>query len=369
MTFDKNKPYNELPILPPNQDLETKRTLKVAIEANKALAQLKTRGNLLPNQSMLIDSLVLLEAKDSSEIENIFTTNDKLYQAEALDSKNIDSHTKEVRRYRQALWHVVHSVKERPLGINTFVEIFQIIKENQSGVRKTPGTKISSLSGEVIYTPPEGHDLLMNLLSNLEKYMHEDDDVDPLIKMAVLHYQFEAIHPFTDGNGRTGRILNILYLLQEKLLDVPVLFLSSYIIRNKTSYYKGLQNVTENNNWEDWIIYMLKAVESTSYETIARIDAIRNAMKKYKQQMQIHLPSNVYSKDLLEVIFEQPYCKIQSLVDRGIAQRRTASSYLKQLSDMNLLYPMKVGRNNFYINPILMEILNKPSDDLINKNN
>lgn len=365
MTFDKNTPYNDLPLLPPKQDLETKAILKAAISANKALAQLKTRGNLLPNQSMLIDSLVLLEAKDSSEIENIFTTNDKLYQADALNSKSIDSHTKEVRRYSQALWHVVKTSKQRPLGINTFIEIFQIIKENNSEVRKTPGTKIASTSGDVIYTPPEGYDLLMRLLSNLENYMHQDDDVDSLIKMAVLHYQFEAIHPFSDGNGRTGRILNILYLLQENLLDVPVLFLSNYIIRNKTSYYKGLQNVTENQNWEGWILYILAAIETTSYETIARIDAIRNSMREYKEQMKQELLGKIYTKDLLEVLFEQPYCKIQSLVEKGIAERRTASSYLKKISALGLLSSMKIGRNNVYVNPALMEILNKAPEDLV----
>ena len=361
MNFNRIKPYNNLPLLPPKHDLETTKTLKLAIAANKALAELKTLGSLLPNQSLLIDSLVLLEAKDSSEIENIFTTNDKLYQAEALDNKNIDHHTKEVRYYRQALWHGVNATKKRPLGINIFIEIVRIIKENQSDVRKTSGTKISSPSGDVIYTPPEGYDLLMNLLSNLEKYIHHESDTDPLIKMAVLHYQFEAIHPFSDGNGRTGRILNILYLLQEKLLDVPVLFLSNYIIRNKATYYKGLQNVTENQNWEDWVIYILKAIEITSYETIARINAIRDAMQEYKKKIQESLP-NIYSKDLLESIFEQPYCKIQSLVDKGIAQRRTASSYLKKLSEINLLCPMQIGRHNFYVNPALIKILNTPSN-------
>lgn len=359
MTFNRNQPYNDLPLLPPKQELETKNILKAAISANKALAELKTRGNLLPNQSMLIDSLVLLEAKDSSEIENIFTTNDKLYQSDTVNSQSIDSHTKEVRRYKEALWHGVRTTKQRPLGVSTFIEIFQIIKENNSEVRKTPGTKIASTFGDVIYTPPEGYDLLINLLSNLENYMHKDDDIDALIKMSVLHYQFEAIHPFSDGNGRTGRILNILYLLQEKLLNVPFLFLSSYIIRNKNSYYKGLQNVTEKQDWESWILYMLKAIEVTSYETIARIDAIRVAMIEYKEKMKKHLPNKIYSKDLLEVIFEQPYCKIQSLVERNIAERRTASSYLKKLSEIGLLSPMKIGRNNFYLNPALMKILNK----------
>ena len=363
--FERDKPYNELPPLPPNQDLETKKTLKAAIAANKALAQLKTRGNLLPNQSMLIDSLVLLEAKDSSEIEDIFTTNDKLYQADAIGGKAFDPHTKEVRRYREALWHVVNSVHNKPLGVNTFIDIYRIIKENQSGVLKTSGTKIASPFGDVVYTPPDGYERLLKLLGNLEQFMHNQDDIDPLIKMAVLHYQFEAIHPFSDGNGRTGRILNILYLLQEHLLDVPILFLSSYIIRNKVAYYKGLQNVTEQQAWEEWIIYMLKAVEVTSYETIARIDAIRLAMKSYKAKMQKELPSNVYGKELLEIIFEQPYCTTQSLVDRGIAQRQTAAIYLKQISDIELLIPQKIGRYKVYINPTLMDILNKSPEALL----
>lgn len=361
MTFNRNIPYNDLPLLPPLNDLETKRTLKAAIAANKALAQLKTRGELLPNQYMLIDNLVLLEAKDSSEIENIFTTNDKLYQADAIDSKVIDPNTKEVRRYRQALWHGVRSIKERPLGINTFIEIYQIIKENNSTVRKTPGTKISSSLGEVIYTPPEGYDLIMSLLGNLEKYIHQDDEVDPLIKMAVLHYQFEAIHPFSDGNGRTGRILNILYLLQKNLLDVPVLFLSSYIMRHKTPYYLGLQNITKSNNWEEWVLYIMEAIEITSYETIARIDTIRNAMSDYELKLR-KLP--IYSRDLLEVLFEQPYCTIHLLVEKGVVHRNTASSYLRKLCEAGLLSHKKIGRNNIYINHALMNILNRPPEKL-----
>lgn len=361
--FDRNKPYNTLPFLPPKCDLESKATLKAAIKANKALAELKTRGNLLPNQSMLIDSLVLLEAKDSSEIENIFTTNDKLYQANAINENMVDPHTKEVRRYRQALKHVVYNACEKPLSANTFIDIFQIIKENQSGVRTTPGTKIASPNGDIIYTPPEGKGVLLRLLGNLEEYMHADDDVDPLIKMAILHYQFEAIHPFTDGNGRTGRILNILYLLQAELLDVPVLFLSNYIIRNKTPYYRGLQDVTEHQKWEEWIVYMLKAVEVTSYETIARINLIRSAMRNYKQVMQEKLPK-IYKKELLEILFEQPYCHIQSLVDHGIAERKTAALYLKKITEVGLLETYKFGKKNLYVNPALMLILNQPSERL-----
>ncbi|MCE3233305.1 MAG: addiction module protein [Rickettsiaceae bacterium] len=365
MTFNRNTPYNDLPLLPPGLELETKNVMKAVVSASRALASLKTRGEHLPNQSLLIDSLVLLEAKDSSEIESIFTTHDALYQAHVLESSNIDPHTKEVENYRKALWHGVNSVKERPLNANTFIEIVQIIKKNQSEVRKATGTKIVIPLKEIIYTPPEGYDLIYKLLSNLENYLHKNDNIDPLIKMAVIHYQFEAIHPFSDGNGRTGRILNILYLLQEKLLDVPILFISNYILRNKTLYYKGLQNVTENNDWEGWIIFMLKAIEITSNETIARIDAIRDAMQIYKMKMEKDFSGN--SKELLEILFEQPYCTIQSLIKRGIAKRVTASSYLKKLHNIGLLESKKVGRNAFYINPVLLNILSKPAEQLTRK--
>ena len=358
MKFDRNKPYNDLPPLPPKKDFESKKVLKATISASRALAELKNRGEHLPNQSLLINSLVLLEAKDSSEIESIFTTHDKLYQADIANLKNADHHTKEVRSYSKALWHGVDVIKKRPLNTNVFIEIMQIIKKNQSDIRKTTGTKIATPVGEVIYIPPEGYDVIVKLMSNLEQYIHANDDVDPLIKMAVIHYQFEAIHPFSDGNGRTGRIINILYLLQQNLLDVPVLFLSNYIIRNKTSYYKGLQNVTEHNNWEEWLLFMLNAIEQTSHETMLRIEAIRKAMKEFKIKMKNEF--HAYSKDFLEVLFEQPYCTIQSIENRGIAKRKTASLYLKQLSELGLLTPIKVKNSILYTNPDLMNILSKP---------
>ena len=362
MVFDRTVPYNALPKLPPVQEIDTKNILKLAISANRALAELKTRGSLLPNQNLLIDSLVFLEAKDSSEIENIFTTHDKLYQSDAIEEV-ADHYTKEVQRYREALWGGIASIKTRPLSTNTFIEVVQTIKENQSGIRTTQGTKISSTTGEIIYTPPEGQRLLADLLQNLEHYLHEADDVDPLIKMAVLHYQFEAIHPFADGNGRAGRIMNILYLLQEKRLEVPVLFLSNYFLRNKIPYYKGLQNVTEHGQWEEWILYILKAIETTSYETMARIDAIRQAMEKFQATMLKEVPK-IYTKDLLEVLFEQPYCRIQSLVNRGIAKRVTASTYLQKLQDAGLLEAKKFSHYVVYLNPVLMDVLRKPAEEL-----
>jgi Fic family protein len=355
--YNKEKPYNNLPKLPPNADIETKNILKAALLATRALAELKTRGNLLPNQSLIIDSLVLLEAKSSSEIENIFTTHDKLYQADILDN-NSDPHTKEVRKYKEALWHGISLIKNRPLSTNTFIEVMRAIKENDSGIRKTIGTKIAFSSGQLIYTPPEGYDVIVSLLNNLDEYIHANDNIEPLIKMAVIHYQFEAIHPFADGNGRTGRIINILYLIQEKLLDAPILFLSNYIIKNKTAYYQGLQNVTENNDWENWIVYILNAVEKVAYETITLIDEIRQAMKDFQVIIE-DKAKTIYSKDLLEVLFEQPYCTISALVERNIVRRAAASRYLKKLEEIGLLLSVKVGNNLIYLNPRLMNILSK----------
>lgn len=361
MSFERSVPYNRLPLLPPRHELETKEVLKLALSAARALAELKTKGHLLPNQSLLIDSLMLLEAKDSSEIENIFTTHDKLYQADALDGVKIDAHTKEVTKYREALWLGIDEIKKRPLCSNIFIEIVQTIKENQAGIRTTPGTRIVTPENKLIYTPPEGYDILITLLKNLEDYIHAKDRIEPLIKMAVLHYQFEAIHPFSDGNGRTGRILNILYLIQEGLLESPVLFLSNYIIRHKTEYYKGLQNVTEHQNWTGWVSYMLRAVEKTSYETIKRIEAIRNAMNEYQVKMEKELP-NIYTKDLLEVLFQQPYCQIDSLVKNDIAKRATASNYLKQIEKIGLLKSSRIKNHIVYLNPTLLDILSKSSE-------
>ena len=354
--FDRNTPYNDLPLLPPEHDIESKEILKAAISANRALAQLKQRGEMLPRQSILIESLVLKEAKDSSEIELIFTTHDEIYQEDAFESVEVNPHTKEVFRYRQALGQGVELIKTRGMVTNSFIEIVQIIKETNAGIRKTSDTKIVNSDREVIYTPPCGEGLLRDLLRNFEEYLNNDNGIDPLIKMAVLHYQFEAIHPFGDGNGRTGRIINILYLLNENLLDVPVLFLSNYIMKNKTAYYKGLQGVTENSDWTKWILYMLKAVEETSYQTINRIDEILTAMNAYKVEMK-KKARKIYSKDLLEVLFEKPFCTIQSLEKRGIAKRQTCSTYLKKLHEEGLLEVKKSGRNVVYINTVLFNIL------------
>ncbi len=350
MMFDKEKPFNDLPFLPPQKEIETKAVLKQLNKATRALAELKVAGRMLPNQEVLINSLVLLEAKDSSEIENIFTTHDKLYQADLLKETVKDSQTKEVQDYREALWCGAKAMKKRPLNTNVFIEIVQTIKNNQAGVRVTTGTKIKNPYGEIIYTPPEGVDLINKLLKDLEDFIHINDDYDALLKMAIIHYQFEAIHPFSDGNGRTGRILNILYLLQENLLETPVLFLSRYIIDNKTGYYKGLQNVTESQDWESWLLYMLKAVEHTAKKTSDKIEKIKAIMIFFTEKVQNDLPG-IYKKELIEVLFEHPYCRIQTLMDKlNIKTRQTAASYLNKLAEVDLLVMHKIGNEKIYFN-------------------
>jgi Fic family protein len=358
MPFDPQTPYNDLPLLPPPGELETRAVLKKAIAANKALAELKGAGELIPDQSLLIQAIGLQEAKLSSEIENIVTTNDELYRAFADQGQRTNPHTKEVLRYKDALWHGFKMIKEenRPLTTRLFEELFQIIKETTAGVRRMPGTKLANPFGEVIYTPPEGESIIRDKLANLERFIYDDSDLDPLIKLAVMHYQFEAIHPFTDGNGRTGRIINILYLVEVGLLDIPVLYLSRYIIDHKSAYYAGLKQITRDHDWEPWIIYMLDAIAQTARITRERILGIRNLMREGIEQVKQQLPK-VYSKDLLELLFRQPYCKIRFLEEAGIAQRKTASQYLRELERIGMLTPVKAGREVYYLNTALLKLL------------
>lgn len=358
MSFDPHSPYNELPLLPPAQELETKAVLKNAISANKALAELKGAGQLIPDQSVLIQTIGLQEAKFSSEIENIVTTNDELYRAFADNGQHSNPHTKEVLRYKDALWHGFRAITQanRPLSTRLFEELFQIIKDSTAGVRRTPGTKLANARGEVMYTPPEGEGVIRDKLANLETFIHAQDGLDPLVKLAIMHYQFEAIHPFTDGNGRTGRIINLLYLIDAGLLDIPVLYLSGHIIANKNDYYSGLRRVTEDNAWEAWIIYMLEAIEQTARITKARILAIRDMMQANMETVRRELPK-VYSKELLELLFRQPYCRIRFLEEAGIAQRKTASLYLRELERIGVLAPVKTGREIYYLNTGLLRLL------------
>lgn len=361
MKFNKELPYNDLPFLPPQSDIEAKEILKKAITANKALAKLVGSGKQLPNQSILINSIVLQEAKLSSEIENIITTSDELYQAFASDKKITDLNTKEVLHYQEALWKGFQSVKKNGLiTSNLIISLCDIIKETDAGLRKTTGTKIvNHKTGEVIYTPPEGEKVLRNLLHNLEQYINlNEDDVDPLIKMAVMHYQFEAIHPFTDGNGRTGRILNILYLVKNNLLEIPIIYLSKYIIEHKAKYYTGLRNITEKNDWKDWILYILDGVEQTALYTQNKIDSIIELQKNTDQIIKMKLP-DIYSKELVEVIFRQPYCKRQFLEDAKLVKKKTAGVYLAELERIGLFTSKKVGKEKLYINKQLFDVLKK----------
>jgi Fic family protein len=359
MNYDKNIPYNNLPLLPPQAEIENKEILKKAIKANKALAKLVGSGKQLPNQTILINSIGLQEAKLSSEIENVLTTNDELYQAFASEKKSTNPKTKEVLHYQEALWEGYQIVRKRGLlTTNLFITLFNIIKETDAGIRKLPGTKVASqATGETIYTPPEGESNIRDLLKNFEEYIHSgDDDTDSLIKMAVLHYQFEAIHPFSDGNGRTGRIINILYLIHNHLLEIPILYLSKFILDHKKEYYDGLRQVTETGEWKDWILYMLEAVEQTASYTQNKIDAIVSLMAETEAILKEKLPE-LYQKELLEILFRQPYCKRKFLEDAGIVKKKTAGVYLSKLEQLGILKSRKVGKEKLYINTKLYKIL------------
>lgn len=356
--FNRNLPYNDLPPLPPAYEIETTAVLKKAISASRAMAELKGMAERMPNQAMLIDSLVLQEARASSEIENILTTNDEIYKAASDDALPASPEAKEVLRYRQALNHGFRQIKTRPLATGMFVEIAQLIKEAQFDIRRTPGTRIADGKGETVYTPPEGEAVIRDKLRELENFMHADDQLDVLVKMALMHYQFEAIHPFPDGNGRTGRILNILYLVDKGLLNLPVLYLSRYIIDHKNAYYEGLRRVTEEGLWQDWILYMLDAIEQTSMRTHSQITDILALMESVRERVQREAPG-IYSKDLIEQIFKQPYCKIQFLERAGMGTRQTCAKYLRELEKLGILTGQKMGREVYFINSGLFTLLTR----------
>jgi Fic family protein len=361
MSFDPEKPYNELPPLPPQTELLSQEVLLKLVSAGRELAELKGMGKTLPNQNILLNSLTLQEAKDSSEIENVMTTHDALFKAFTAKTGKIDPATKEVLHYREALWNGYKAVKKDGLlTTNCFITLVQTIKENQAGVRTLAGTQIvNATNGKIIYTPPEGESLIRTKLANLEKYIHAQNHIDPLVKMAVIHYQFEAIHPFSDGNGRTGRIINILYLIQKELLDMPILYLSKYIIEHKNDYYTLLRRVTEHHAWQPWVLFMLDAVEKTAILTRKKMQDIRTLLDSTLEKARKALPARVYSKDLVELLFHQPYCKGQFLVDAGIAQRKTAAEYLKELEKIGILSSHQIGREVLYLNKDLFAILAK----------
>ena len=359
MTFDPNRPYNDLPNLPPASETETKAILRRCIAARTALAELRGSGRLIPNQAMLINSIPLLEAQASSEIENIVTTSDRLFRYANDAASQADPATKEALRYRTALYRGFEMLKRRPVSTVMAVEVCRTIKGVDLDIRKTPGTAlINDATAEVIYTPPEGEDVLRTKLANWERYIHEVEEIDPLVRLAVMHYQFEAIHPFVDGNGRTGRVLNLLYLVDKGLLDIPVLYLSRHIIRNKALYYQYLLEVTTQQAWENWILFILEAVRTTAEWTSAKIDAIRDLLDETAAAIRQRMPK-IYSRELAELIFVNPYCRIGDVVEAEIAKRQTAAIYLKALSAEDILEEIKVGRENLYINPPLLALLSE----------
>ena len=356
--FDPEKPHNGLPELPPPAALiESKEILKKCINARVALAELKQAAELIPNAAVLVNALPLLEAQASSEIENIVTTTDKLFEFVEIAEDKADAATKEALRYRTALFEGSKMVQRRMLTIDMAIQICSTIKDLELDIREDSGTTLANRkTGEVIYTPPVGQKLLQKQLQNWADFMHSSEDIDPLIRMAVQHYQFEAIHPFTDGNGRTGRIINILFLVEQGLLDSPILYLSRHIIQHKSDYYRLLLNVTHNQAWGDWIMFMLNGVEETCTWTTEKIKAIRELMRHTSQHVQQKLPK-IYSWELVEALFKQPYCRINNLVSTGIAKRQTASVYLKQLCDIGVLKEFKSGRETLFVHPKYIELL------------
>lgn len=358
MSNNPTKPFNELPDLPPKVDIETKAILKKVISASRALSELKGSITNLPNPYLFIDTINLQEAQASSEIENIITTQDALFQASIAEKKIENEATKEVIHYKDALWYAVNQIKERPiLNTTLFISIVQIIKENQSGIRSLPGTQLKNpKTDEIIYTPPEGEKIIRDKLKTLENFININDDIDPLVKLALIHYQFEAIHPFYDGNGRTGRIILLLYLKISGLMDLPALYLSNYILKKKNEYYINLRNVTENGDWETWILYILDMIEVSAQSGRDRIEKIEALMREIGEKIQKELPK-VYSKDLLEILFRLPYVKRNFLEKAGLGNIKTSGNYLKSLEEKGFLKSIIIGKEKLYINFSLMEIL------------
>ncbi len=355
--FNRDIPYNDLPLLPPMEDIETKNILRKTISAGRALAKLNGVLLNLPNPTLFLDTIYLQEAKASSEVENIITTNDELYKSIVADKKVENPATKEVLRYKEALWLGLEKIKSKPfITTNLCISIVQCIKQNKASIRNTPGTTLSNTKGEVIYTPPTGEAIIREKMANLEKFINEDLTIDPLIKMALMHYQFEAIHPFSDGNGRTGRILLLLYLKLSGLLETPAIYLSEYIIKNKSDYYKCLRSVTENNDWENYILYMLDMIEETSTKGLMRLNKITNAMTKTSEEIKAKLPK-IYSKDLVEILFRLPYTKRQNMIDENIGNPKTVGNYLIMLEENGFLTSVKVGKEKLYLNQKLLKIL------------
>lgn len=350
------EPYNSLPD-PPISELETKAVLKATVEARAAIAALDQAVQRIPNPAVLVSAIPLLEAKASSEIENIVTTTDELFRL-AADSEEIATpETKETLRYRSALFAGLQSLHDRPLTASVAVEVCTRIKGREMMVRELPGTYIGNpATKEARYTPPEGRAIIQQKLDSWEKFIHADNDLDSLIVMAAAHYQFEAIHPFSDGNGRTGRILNILLLVEAGLLREPVLYLSRYIIRNKDEYYERLLAVSRNNDWEGWLLFMLEGVRATSLETLQIIDDIQALQLTMREELR-EITSAGSNADLLDLLFEQPYCRIANVMERCSVSRPTAARWLGELVEAGKLHDLRVGRERLFINHRFLGVL------------
>lgn len=365
--YDRNQPYNHLPLLPPpDEKVISVEIMQAVNKANKALAELKGFAKKLPNQSMLVSTISLREAKASTEIENIFTTDDELYKALSGNDTGLKGNAKEVLRYRQALWKGYQTIQEKGVfDTNLMIRIYQEIKEVKDGIRpsqtettiKRRGSGM--LGGTVVYTPPRGENVIKEKLDNLIDYLNDDEkySYDPLIKLAISHYQFEVIHPFRDGNGRTGRILIMLLMIQKQLLDVPILYLSAYIIENKDDYTALLNQVTTLRSWKSWILYMLRAVEETSIYTINKINEIDRLFQKTIELVSFKLPH--IHKEIVEKLFEQPYISPKALLDHSIKSINTAKKYLKQMEELGIMVPVKIGAEIIYLNIDLFNLLSE----------
>ncbi|XVX20782.1 Fic family protein [Actinomycetota bacterium] len=358
MVWDPERPYDQLPDLPPaGVDLEPRAVLKATVEARAALATLAQAGRLLPNPNVLVHAVPLLEAQASSEIENIVTTADELFKQAELGGG--DQATKEALRYRTALFAGVSEIRRRPLTAQTAALVCSELQGREMEVRAVPGTRIANpVSGRIIYAPPEGATLLREKLSSWERFIHADDGLDPLVRMAVAHYQFEAIHPFHDGNGRTGRVLNILMLIEAGLLDEPILYLSRAIIARKNDYYRLLREVTAEGNWQDWVLYMLEVVRESAVSTTSKISSIRACQHDIAERARA---ATLGGRDaqFLAVLFEQPYCRIATVVNRCGVSRQTASNWLHALVEAGLLYDVKIGRERLFVNHLFLEVLTR----------
>jgi len=355
-----------LPLLD-EANIETKLILKRIIKAHKALAELNGVAESIPNEVIILNTLSLQEAKDSSAIENIITTHDELYSSDTIAKQFSSQSAKEVYNYASALKRGFYAVKETGLlTINNILEIQSIVEENKAGFRRLPGTELKNeQTGKTVYIPPQHIDQINPLMSNLETFINDSQisELDPLIKMAIIHHQFESIHPFYDGNGRTGRILNILYLVKEDLLNLPILYLSRYINTNKNDYYRLLQETRQSNSWNAWIVYMLDAIESTAIETTIMIRDIKRMMMQHKHKIRTEL-QKVYSQDLINNLFKHPYTKIEFVVEDLKVTRQTASKYLEKLISIGILSLHKIGKENFYINVDLYNYLYEVPDRL-----